>query len=173
MGSGQVVAGTGILLNNTNDDFSIGEGVKNLYGAIGSKPNRLAPKKTPLSSMTPTIVFGPSASDRPTMAIGSPGGTRIITCVLQTLLNRWIHGLPLAESIARPRIHQQWMPDELLVEDPAPHEGFSKSVTDALASRGHPVKRDEVHCRVLAVERIGAEFRAATDPRDAGLAIVR
>jgi gamma-glutamyltranspeptidase/glutathione hydrolase len=173
MGSGQVVAGTGLLLNNTNDDFSIAEGVKNLYGAIGSKPNRLEPGKTPLSSMTPTIVFDPAAGSRPTMAIGAPGGTRIITCVLQTLLHRWVHGLPLAESIARPRIHQQWMPDELLIEDPAPRGGFSKSTTDALATRGHPVKRDEVHCRVLAAEWTETGFQAATDPRDVGLAIVR
>jgi gamma-glutamyltranspeptidase/glutathione hydrolase len=173
MGSGQVVSGTGLLLNNTNDDFSIAEGVKNLYGAIGAKPNRLQPGKTPLSSMTPTIVFEGDKDSRPRMAIGAPGGTRIITCVLQVLLNRWVHGLPLEESIARPRIHQQWMPDELLIEDPAPREGFSKSVTDALAARGHPVKRDEVHCRVMAAEWTGSGFEAAKDPRDAGLAIVR
>jgi gamma-glutamyltranspeptidase/glutathione hydrolase len=173
MGSGQVVSGTGLLLNNTNDDFSIAEGVKNLYGAIGAKANRLQPGKTPLSSMTPTIVFDPAPESRPRMAIGAPGGTRIITCVLQVLLNRWVHGLPLEESIARPRIHQQWMPDELLVEDPAPREGFSKSVTDALAARGHPVKRDEVHCRVMAAEWTASGFQAAKDPRDAGLAIVR
>ncbi len=173
MGSGQVVSGMGLLLNNTNDDFSIAEGVKNLYGAIGSKPNRLQPGKTPLSSMTPTIVFEGVKDSRPRMAIGAPGGTRIITCVLQVLLNRWVHGLPLEESIARPRIHQQWMPDELLIEDPAPREGFSKSVTDALVARGHPVKRDEVHCRVTAAEWTDSGFQAAKDPRDAGLAIVR
>ncbi len=174
MGSGQVIGDTGIVLNNTMDDFSIAEGVQNLFGAIGSKPNRLEPGKTPLSSMTPTIVLdGKAGEARPVMAIGAPGGTRIITCVLQVLLNRWVHDLPLADAVARPRVHQQWMPDELLVEDPAPAPGFSQSVTDALTRRGHPVKRDEVHCRVLAVERTARGFEAATDPRDVGLAIVR
>ncbi|NDD92138.1 gamma-glutamyltransferase, partial [bacterium] len=172
MGSGQIISGTGILLNNTMDDFSIAEGIQNLYGAIGSKPNRIEGGKTPLSSMTPTLVFDSTVPDQPTMAIGAPGGTRIITCVLQVLLDRWIHDYPLAEAIALPRIHQQWIPDELVLEEPAPRMKFSKESFEFLKGLGHPVKRDEVHCRVLAVERNAQTLSAATDPRDIGLAIV-
>ncbi|MBU6375176.1 MAG: gamma-glutamyltransferase, partial [Bdellovibrionales bacterium] len=173
MGSGQVISGTGIVLNNTMDDFSIAEGVKNLYGAIGSKPNRIQPRKTPLSSMTPTLVFDSQNPLQPTLAIGAPGGTRIITCILQVLVNQWVHGMPLSEAIARPRIHHQWIPDQLVLEDPAPSMKFSDTLFQALQTRGHPVVRDEVHCRVMATERQGDQLSASSDPRDIGVAIVR
>jgi gamma-glutamyltranspeptidase/glutathione hydrolase len=169
MGSGQVISGTGILLNNTMDDFSVAAGVKNLYGAVGGAPNRLKPGKTPLSSMTPTVVVAPEQSgDRPVLAIGAPGGTRIITCITQTLLQHWIGGLNLANSVSAPRIHQQWIPDEVIMEDPAPRGGFSKSLEASLRARGHKPVRGEVHCEVMAASL----DEAVADPRDFGSAVV-
>jgi gamma-glutamyltranspeptidase/glutathione hydrolase len=168
MGAGQVIRGTGILLNNTMDDFSIASGVRNLYGAVGSDANRLQPGKTPLSSMTPTIAYTSDGVVRPELAIGAPGGTRIISCVAQTLLQHWIGGKNLHASVAAPRIHQQWSPDVLTLEDPAPMGRFSRDVEDALRARGHSVKRDEVHCRVMAASLTDA----ASDPRDFGSAVL-
>ncbi len=163
MGAGQVIHGTGILLNNTMDDFSVAAGVRNLFGAVGSDANRLRPGKTPLSSMTPTIV----SDGKPELVIGAPGGTRIITCVAQTLLQHWLGSRSLKNAVASPRIHQQWSPDEIVLEDPAPVGGFSDSIEKALKSRGHTVRRGEVHCRVMA-----ASLReAVSDPRDFGSAV--
>jgi gamma-glutamyltranspeptidase/glutathione hydrolase len=179
MGSGQVIEGTGMIMNNTLDDFSLADNVPNSFGAIGGQANRLQPGKTPLSSMTPTLAFEASHPELPTLAIGAPGGTRIITCILQVLLNRWIHELPLDQAIAAPRIHQQWIPDRLTLESKGPwasdlpHWGFSNSTIEALRQRGHPAASGEVHCRVLAAERTREQLQAASDPRDIGLAIVK
>lgn len=173
MGSGQMIEGTGILLNNTMDDFSVADGIKNLYGAVGSEPNRLKPGKTPLSSMTPTIVFSNTAPEQPELVIGAPGGTRIITCILQVLINRWIYDRTLLESVLASRIHQQWMPDEILLEDPAPTRQFSHETDRALQERGHRVRRGKIHCRVQTVERTPHGFEAVTDPRGFGSAVVR
>src|SRR6202008_967833 len=107
-GSLMVIPGTGILLNNEMDDFSARPGASNMYGAIGSKANAVHAGKTPLSSMSPTIVL----KDRePVLALGAPGGTRIINCVTQTIVNYLEFGLPLYEAVAAVRIHQQWKPE--------------------------------------------------------------
>ncbi len=170
MGSGQVISGTGILLNNTMDDFSVATGVRNLYGAVGGAPNRIEPGKTPLSSMTPTIVVErtPDGEDRPVLAIGAPGGTRIITCIAQTLLSQWIDGRSLGEAVSAPRVHQQWIPDELVIEEAPPEVSIPAAVDEGLRRRGHKVRRGEVHCRVMA-----ASLReAVSDPRDFGSALL-
>src|SRR5690606_29042358 len=107
--------GTGIILNNEMDDFSQKVGVQNLFGAVGGEYNLVAPRKRPLSSMSPTIVTKENA---PYMALGSPSGTRIITCVAQTILNAVEYEMPLYEAVASTRIHQQWKPDQLKIEAP-------------------------------------------------------
>lgn len=161
MGSGLVIPGTGVLWNNTIDDFAISSGA-NLYGAIGGDANALAPAKTPLSSMTPTVVL---KDGKPALVLGAPGGTRIITCVAQVLLARWVYGLPLYESVQQVRMHHQWKPDQLKIEEP----GFDAAVERALKELGYPLERSRVHCRVMATERAAdGTLRAVTDARDFG-----
>jgi gamma-glutamyltranspeptidase/glutathione hydrolase len=113
-GTGIVAAGTGILLNNEMDDFSSKPGVPNAYGLIGGEANAIEPRKRPLSSMTPTIVF---KDGKPFLATGSPGGSRIITTVLQIVMNVVDHGMNIAEATIFPRVHHQWLPDQLRIEE--------------------------------------------------------
>ena len=108
-GTGLVAEGTGILLNNEMDDFSAKPGVPNAYGLIGGDANAVEPGKRPLSSMSPTIVL----KDGSVLVTGSPGGSRIITTVLQIVMNVIDHGMNIAEASAAPRMHHQWLPDEL------------------------------------------------------------
>ncbi len=112
-GSGVVTPGTGILLNDEMDDFAAAPGVPNAYGLVGGDANAIAPRKTPLSSMTPTIV---TENGRLRMATGSPGGSTIITTVLQVLLNVLEYGMNAGAAVSAPRIHHQWLPDQLRVE---------------------------------------------------------
>lgn len=164
MGSGFVVPGTGLVLNNEMDDFAAKPGVANLYGAVGGDANAIAPLKTPLSSMSPTIVTG--RNGQPVLVLGAPGGTRIINCVAQTILNYLVYRQPLYESIAAVRFHHQWTPDELKLERPGP----GGEVIARLEKMGHRIAmpEDAVHCRVMAVAREGEVLRGVSDPRDAG-----
>ncbi|HMQ12252.1 MAG TPA: gamma-glutamyltransferase, partial [Candidatus Competibacter phosphatis] len=130
-GSGIVAAGTGILLNNEMDDFAAKPGVPNAYGLIGGDANAVGPGKRPLSSMTPTLVF---RNGQLLLVTGSPGGSRIITTVLQILLNVIDHGMNIAEATVAPRVHHQWLPDELRVE-----EGLSPDTVRLLEAWGHKV----------------------------------
>ncbi|MBL8249769.1 MAG: gamma-glutamyltransferase, partial [Candidatus Competibacter sp.] len=111
-GSGIVAAGAGILLNNEMDDFAAKPGVPNAYGLIGGDANAVGPGKRPLSSMTPTLAF---KDGRVVLVTGSPGGSRIITTVLQIVLNVIDHQMNIAEATVAPRMHHQWLPDELRV----------------------------------------------------------
>src|SRR5262249_57822035 len=113
----RVAEGTGILLNNELDDFAAKPGAPNAFGLIGYDANAPGPRKRPLSSMTPTIVL---KDGKPYIVTGSPGGSRIITAVLQVLLNVIDFRMPIADAIAEPRVHHQWWPDEVAVE-----RGFS------------------------------------------------
>jgi gamma-glutamyltranspeptidase / glutathione hydrolase len=130
-GVGMVAAGTGILLNNELDDFAAKPGAPNFFGLVGSDANAPGPGKRPLSSMTPTIVF---EGDKPLLVVGSPGGSRIITTVLQIIVNVIDRKLPLADAVAAPRIHHQWSPDEVWVE-----RGLSPDLIRALQARGDRV----------------------------------
>ena len=112
-GSHIVVPGTGILLNNEMDDFAAKAGAANAYGLVQGEANTIAPGRRPLSSMTPTLVF---KNGEPWLAAGSPGGSLIITTVLQTLLNAMVFDMNIATAVAAPRVHNQWMPDRTLVE---------------------------------------------------------
>jgi gamma-glutamyltranspeptidase/glutathione hydrolase len=162
-GSGIVVAGAGFLLNNEMDDFSAKPGASNLYGAVGGAPNSIEPEKRPLSSMSPTIVF---EKGRPLLALGSPGGTRIITCTLLTLLNALEYRMPLYEAVASYRYHHQWKPDEIQVEDPS----FPTRTARTLEAMGYKIAVKDPPCRVQAVAREGSLLRAVSDPRFEGSA---
>ena len=112
-GSGIVVDGAGFFLNNEMDDFSSKPGVPNSFGLVGNEANSIEPGKRPLSSMTPTIVL---KNKKPFLILGSPGGSRIITSVLQALLNITIHNMSLKEAVSLPRVHSQWLPDAVYFE---------------------------------------------------------
>ena len=159
-GSGIVAAGTGILLNNEMDDFSAKPGVPNAYGLIGGDANAIAPGKRPLSSMPPPIVF---RGREPLLATGSPGGSRIITTTLQVILNVVDHGLGLASAVAAPRVHHQWLPDELRVE-----QGLSPDTLDLLRARGHTVVERDAMGSANSVMRVPDGFLGAADPRRRG-----
>lgn len=130
-GSGFVVPGTGILLNNEMDDFSAQPGAENFFGLVGAEANSIAPKKRPLSSMTPTFVF---YQGRPFLILGSPGGPRIITTVLQVISNVIDHKMDIQAAVDAPRIHHQWRPDRLYVED-----GIPADVIQNLIYKGYDV----------------------------------
>jgi gamma-glutamyltranspeptidase/glutathione hydrolase len=159
-GSGIVAAGTGVLLNNEMDDFSAKPGVPNAYGLIGGDANAIAPGKRPLSSMTPTIVF---RGGEALLATGSPGGSRIITTTLQVILNVVDHGMSLASAVAAPRIHHQWLPDELRVE-----QGLSPDTLALLRARGHTVVEGDAMGSANSVMRVPGGFLGYADPRRRG-----
>ncbi|TPJ56899.1 gamma-glutamyltransferase [Mesorhizobium sp. B2-7-1] len=129
-GAGVVADGTGILLNNEMDDFTQKPGVPNLYGLVQGEANAIQPKKTPLSSMSPTIV---TKDGKPFMVIGSPGGSRIITITLEAIVNVIDHGMNIQQAIDTPRIHHQWLPDTVYVEP----FGLSPDTKKLLAGMGY------------------------------------
>ncbi|MBB3410947.1 gamma-glutamyltranspeptidase/glutathione hydrolase [Rhizobium sp. BK316] len=129
-GAGVVAPGTGVLLNNEMDDFTSKPGVPNLYGLVQGEANAIAPKKTPLSSMSPTIV---TKDGKPFMVIGSPGGSRIITITLETILNVVDFGMDISQAVNAPRIHHQWQPDTVYLEPFA----LSPDTEKALAEMGY------------------------------------
>ncbi len=162
-GSGISVPGAGFLLNNEMDDFVAKPGVPNAFGMLGGEANAIAALKRPLSSMTPAIVF---ADGKPWFATGSPGGPRIITTVLQMIVNVIDHGMNLAEATNAPRMHHQWFPDELLLES-----GFSPDTVRLLRERGHTM--EDAGFAIGSLQSVGVKdgvFRGASDLRraDAG-----
>lgn len=163
-GSGMVVPDTGIVMNNEMDDFSIQPGVANLFGAIGGDANSIAPEKTPLSSMSPTILV---KNGQAVMSVGAPGGTRIISCVAETILNYTEFGLSLHDSISAIRYHHQWQPDVLTIDPPGPNP----QVLSALKKMGYNVEVKRVPCIVMGVTKEGDTLRAVADPRDIGVGL--
>ena len=163
-GSGVIAQGTGIILNNEMDDFAQKVGAQNLFGAVGGNNNLVEPKKRPLSSMSPTII---TKDDSPFMALGSPSGTRIITCVAQTILNTVEFKMPLFEAVGATRIHQQWQPDVLKIEDPF----LSKEVEKELTAKGHNVVHDKLGCSIQAIKREKNQWTGVSDPRGEGMAV--
>lgn len=169
-GSGIVARGTGVLLNNEIDDFAVAPGVPNQFGLVGGEANAIAGGKRPLSSMTPTIVStAPTASgSRPVMALGSPGGSRIITSVLQVLLNVLDHHMPLQEAVDVPRFHHQWLPDTVTYEP----RMLPEDVAEGLARRGHVLKPAARALGNVAAIWLGNDgtIHGAADPRGQGRA---
>lgn len=131
-GSKTVVAGAGFLLNNEMDDFSIKPGVPNMFGAVGGAANAIAPGKRMLSSMTPTIVL---KENKPFMVVGTPGGTTIITSVLQSIINVIDFNLSAYDAVNKPKFHHQWLPDEVYIE-----KGFPEKTSENLKKMGYQLK---------------------------------
>ncbi|MDX1650505.1 MAG: gamma-glutamyltransferase, partial [Myxococcota bacterium] len=165
-GSGITVPGTGIVLNDEMDDFSVAPDVPNAFGLVDTRgQNAVAPRKRPLSSMTPTVVL---KDGRPFMVTGSPGGPRIITTTLLSILNVVDHGMDVMEAVSAPRWHHQWLPDRLLLEPQIPAD-----VARALRERGHPVEiseREWSSAQSVVVLPDGT-FSGASDPRSDGVAL--
>lgn len=168
-GAGVVTPGTGIVLNNEMDDFAVAPGVPNAFGLIGNAANALAqlansiaPRKTPLSSMTPTIV---TENNRLRMATGTPGGSTIITQVLQVVLNVLEYNMDVGAAVSAPRIHHQWLPDELRVEP----WGLDALTLAELRRRGHKIKESNPwgNANAIAVTADGT-LEGAADPRGGG-----
>lgn len=164
-GSAMVTPETGIVMNNEMDDFATKVGAANLFGAVGGKNNLVHPRKRPLSSMSPTIVF--DKENRPMMALGTPSGTRILTCVMQTILNSLEHELPLWEAVAATRYHHQWSPEEIRIGPPY----FDKEVEDQLKAMGHKINHQGLGCKIQAVKReSNGLLHGVSDPREEGMA---
>ncbi len=132
-GSRVVIAGAGFIMNNEMDDFSIKEGVPNMYGAVGNAANAIAPGKRMLSSMTPTIVL---KNNKPFVVVGTPGGTTIPTSVIQSLVNIIDFNMNADDAVNKPKFHHQWLPDILYIE-----KGFSPAVADSLRNMGYTIEQ--------------------------------
>jgi gamma-glutamyltranspeptidase/glutathione hydrolase len=159
-GLGLVADGTGVLLNNELDDFNAAVGAANLYGLVGFEANLPGPRKRPLSSMTPTIVL---KDGRPWLVTGTPGGSRIITAVLQVIVDVIDHGMTISRAVARPRLHHQWLPDEVRVE-----HGFPSAIADGLRARGHKVIEPVGQTSANSILVTDEGFAGAPDPRTRG-----
>jgi gamma-glutamyltranspeptidase/glutathione hydrolase len=159
-GLGLVAAGTGILLNNELDDFAVKPDAPNAYGLLGFAANAPEPGKRPLSSMTPTIVL---KEGKPFLVTGSPGGSRIITAVLQVVVNVIDRGMDIASAVSAPRVHNQWMPDQVFAEP-----GLSPAVVAALEARGDKVVPTRPFTSANSIMMTPQGFVGAADPRTRG-----
>jgi gamma-glutamyltranspeptidase / glutathione hydrolase len=167
-GAKVTAAGTGVLLNNEMDDFTVKIGVPNLYGLVQGEANAIAPGKRPLSSMSPTIV---TKDGKPVMVVGTPGGSRIITAVLHSIINVIDYGMNVQEAVDAPRFHQQWLPDITNVESFA----LSPDTRKILEAMGHKIGNPQpanhlaailVGAPSLAGKPVGRNrFYGANDPR--------
>jgi len=165
-GSGITVPGTGIVLNDEMDDFAIAQNTPNAFGLVDTRgANAVAGGKRPLSSMTPTIVL---EDGRVRMVTGSPGGPRIISTTLLTILNVFDWGMDVSEAVSAPRFHHQWVPDELVVERAVPAD-----VQEGLRRRGHHVvvsERDWSSAQAIVIDPETGWHLGGSDPRSDGLA---
>jgi gamma-glutamyltranspeptidase/glutathione hydrolase len=159
-GVGLVAEGTGVLLNNELDDFTAAPGASNAYGLVGFEANLPGPGKRPLSSMSPTIVL---KDNKPVLVTGSPGGSRIISTVLQVIVNVLDYHIDVAAAVAAPRLHHQWLPDEVRVE-----RGFADDTLAGLKAKGHRViePMGQTSANSIAVTEHG--WLGAPDPRTRG-----
>jgi gamma-glutamyltranspeptidase/glutathione hydrolase len=156
-GAGVMAPATGFLLNNEMDDFTVKPGVANMFGLVQGEANAIAPGKRPLSSMSPTLLL---RDGQPYGVLGSPGGARIISITLQTILNLVDHGMELQEAVNAPRIHHQWLPDELFVETRA----LSPDTRRLLEAMGHKVTEQSPWGAVAAIVRPLAPTGAGATP---------
>jgi gamma-glutamyltranspeptidase/glutathione hydrolase len=159
-GVGLVAEGTGVLLNNELDDFAAKAYAPNAYGLVGADANAPGPGKRPLSSMTPTILL---KDGKPFLVTGSPGGSRITTTVLQIIVNVIDRGLDIAAAVAAPRIHEQWMPDQVYAEP-----GIAEDVVAALAAGGDKIVPQRPFTSANSIMITPEAFIGAADPRTRG-----
>ena len=166
-GAAIVAPGTGVLLNNEIDDFALPGAVANQFGLTGEDANAVAGGRRPLSSMCPAIVES-AQGGRPMLILGSPGGPRIISSVLQTIVHVIDDGMTLQEALDEPRIHHQWLPDAIAIE----RRGFSADVLDGLRRRGHVLApRDPIgNVCPIGLDASG-RWTGAADPRDEAVAL--
>lgn len=157
-GSAAAVDGAGFLLNNEMDDFSIKPGVPNIYGLVGGDANAIEPNKRPLSSMSPTIIL---KDGKLFMVVGSPGGARIITTVLQVISNVIDHKMNISEAVSAPRFHMQWLPDEIRIEK----FGMTKDTIKALENKGYKIVELPDMGDVNAILIDNGIFYGTMDPR--------
>jgi len=160
-GSGVVAKGSSIVLNNEMDDFVAKPGHPNAFGLIGRQANAVAPGKKPLSSMTPTIVTGPDGA--PLIAIGASGGPFIISSTLQVLSNILDFGMSPEMAVSAPRMHHQWVPETLFLD-----EGFPPETLQSLIKIGHDVKEMSFFSSVQIVQAQSGGFVGASDPHKGG-----
>jgi gamma-glutamyltranspeptidase/glutathione hydrolase len=174
-GAKVTAAGTGVLLNNEMDDFTSKIGVPNLYGLVQGEANAIGPGKRPLSSMSPTIV---TKDGKPVFVVGTPGGSRIITAVLHTILNVVDYGMNVQEAVDAPRFHQQWLPDVTNVETFALSPDTRKLLIDMGHNLGVPQPANHLAAIIVGAPSLGGKpvgknrFYGANDPRrNTGLAL--
>ncbi|MDM0113534.1 gamma-glutamyltransferase [Variovorax sp. J22R133] len=174
-GAKVTAAGTGVLLNNEMDDFTSKVGVPNMFGLVQGEANAIAPGKRPLSSMSPTIV---TQNGKPVLVVGTPGGSRIITAVLHTILNTVDYGMDVQEAVDAPRFHQQWLPDVTNVESFALSPDTRKILVDMGHNLGVPQPANHVAAILVGAPSLGGKpvgnnrFYGANDPRrNTGLAL--
>jgi len=159
-GVGLVAEGTGVLLNNELDDFTAAPGASNAFGLVGYEANLPGPGKRPLSSMSPTIVL---KDGKVVLVTGSPGGSRIISTVLQVIVNVLDYMMDIAQAVAAPRLHHQWLPDDVAVEP-----GFPDDVLAALRQKGHHVVEAAGYSSANSILVTPAGLLGAPDPRTRG-----
>ncbi|WP_315800761.1 gamma-glutamyltransferase [Bradyrhizobium sp. SZCCHNS3002] len=159
-GVGLVADGTGVLLNNELDDFTAAPGAANAFGLVGFEANLPGPGKRPLSSMSPTIVL---KDGKPVLVTGSPGGSRIISTVLQVIVNVLDYRMDVRQAVAAPRLHHQWMPDEVRIE-----KGFADDVLAGLRARGHKIEEPMGRTSANSILVTPDGFVGAPDPRSKG-----
>jgi gamma-glutamyltranspeptidase/glutathione hydrolase len=159
-GVGLVAEGTGVLLNNELDDFTAAPGASNAFGLVGFEANLPGPGKRPLSSMSPTIVL---KDGKPVLVTGSPGGSRIISTVLQVIVNVLDYQMDVRQAVNAPRLHHQWMPDEVRVE-----KGFSDAVLADLRARGHKIEEPMGRTSANSILVTPDALVGAPDPRSKG-----
>jgi gamma-glutamyltranspeptidase/glutathione hydrolase len=166
-GSGVVVDHAGFLLNDEMDDFSSKPGAPNKFGVVGQEANAIAPRKRPLSSMSPTIL---TRGGKVALVIGTPGGSRIFTSVFQVICNLYDYQLPLDQAVAMPRIHHQLLPENTLFIEPSlPVQG---TVIRELEARGYQVLTQDFSGDIQAIQVLGRDPFPVSDPRGRGVARV-
>ena len=174
-GARVTAGGTGVLLNDEMDDFTSKVGVPNLYGLVQGQANSIAPRKTPLSSMSPTIV---NKDGKPVMVVGTPGGSRIITAVLHTIVNMIDYGMNVQEAVDAPKFHQQWLPQLTNVENFALSPDTRKLLEAMGHEFGNPQPPNHLAAILVGAPTLGGKpigknrFYGANDPRrNTGLAM--
>ncbi len=166
-GSGVVADGTGILLNDEMDDFSSKPGVPNMFGVVGSDANSIAPRKRPLSSMTPTIM---TKDGKVAVVIGTPGGSRIFTSVFQVISNLYDFKMPLKEAVAAFRFHHQLLPPNTIFYEP--YHPIVGDLAKQIEDRGYTLKAQDFSGDIQVIRVDGTNIEAAADPRGRGVSRV-
>jgi gamma-glutamyltranspeptidase/glutathione hydrolase len=159
-GVGLVAEGTGVLLNNELDDFTAAPGASNAFGLVGFEANLPGPGKRPLSSMAPTIVL---RDNKPVLVTGTPGGSRIISAVTQVIVDVIDYKMDIADAVAAPRLHHQWLPDEVRIE-----KGFPDDVRAELKAKGHTLVEPLGYSSANSIAATPYGLLGAPDPRTRG-----